>query len=147
LEGNVFNLREGMCRVGIVLGILGFIAGGIFGYLQLQIVWTRHTEFERLSSLGVMREATKAVRDYRDGWRDVTTVHGPWEEYSASNQPHTTRAREKFPKGFAPDSGQSLSAPKGAQLGSADREVPIPTGAEIVEDTLTAGPLGPGLLT
>jgi hypothetical protein len=137
----MLNLREGMRRLGIVLGILGFIAGGIFSYLQLQVAWSHHTEFERLCSLGVMHEVAKAVTDYRDGWRDVKTVHGPWEKYSASNQPHTAQAREKFPKGFIPDSGQPVSASKGTQLGSADRQVPIPAGAEIEEDTLTAGPL------
>ncbi len=137
----MFNLNEGMRRLGIVLGTLGFIAGGIFGYLQLQIVWTRHTEFERICSLGVMREVTKVVKDYRDGWRDVTTVHGPWDKYGGPPQSHAAQAREKFPKGFIPDSAQSASALKGAQLGSAGRQVPIPAGAQIEENTLTAGPL------
>ena len=55
------NMREGMRRVGIALGVLEFVAGGVFGYWNLQDAWSSHTKFERLQALPVMREVNADI--------------------------------------------------------------------------------------
>jgi hypothetical protein len=52
-----------MRRVGIVLGALGCVAGGAFGYWNLQNVWNLHTRFERLQALPVMLDVNAAIKD------------------------------------------------------------------------------------
>ncbi len=65
------NTREGMRRVGIVLGALGCVAGGAFGYWNLMNVWNSHTRFERLQALPVMLDVNAAIKDYQ------AKQHGP----------------------------------------------------------------------
>ncbi len=60
------NIREGMRRVGIVLGALGCVAGGIFGYWNLKNAWSSHTRFERLLALPVMHDVNAAIKDDLD---------------------------------------------------------------------------------
>lgn len=57
------NLREGMRRVGIVLGVLGFLVGGTIGYLRLRKAWRNHTRFERLCSLPIMGGVRTAIKE------------------------------------------------------------------------------------
>ena len=59
------NMREGMRRVGIVLGALGCVAGGAIGYWDLQNVWSSHTRFERLQALPVMIDVNAALKPYQ----------------------------------------------------------------------------------
>lgn len=59
------NMREGMRRVGIVLGALGCAAGGVFGYWDLQNAWSSHTRFERLQALPVMIDVNAALKPYQ----------------------------------------------------------------------------------
>jgi len=92
------NLREGMRRVGIVLGALGCVAGGAYGYLHLQNVWSSHTRFDRLQSLPVISEVTKAINESTDcnklakrfggvPMNSPQTEHGPWERYAPGPKP------------------------------------------------------------
>lgn len=60
------NAREGMRRVGIVLGILGSIIGGLIGYSDLQTVWSSHRKFERLQALAVMKDVATAIKAYKE---------------------------------------------------------------------------------
>lgn len=59
------NAREGMRRLGIVLGILGGIAGGFFGYTDVQNVWTSHRKFESLLASPTVQKAAEAAKDYQ----------------------------------------------------------------------------------
>jgi hypothetical protein len=60
------NFKEGMRRVGIVLGLLGGITGGVFGYSELQNAWGLHTRFKRLQALPVMHDVATAIKAYRE---------------------------------------------------------------------------------
>ena len=60
------NAREGMRRVGLVLGVLGGITGGVIGYSDLQNVWSSHTKFDRLQALPVMHDVATAIKAYPD---------------------------------------------------------------------------------
>jgi hypothetical protein len=114
------NLREGMRRVGIVLGALGCVAGGIFGYSNLQSVWRSHKRFERLQTLPVMVDVNTALKLYRETHdlipaqqesrrKTLPTEHGPWENYGPGPNPDShsvgnetveslaAKAREKSP--------------------------------------------------
>ncbi len=67
------NIREGMRRVGIVLGALGCVAGGGLGYWSLQEVWRAHTRFERLQALPVMLDLNAAIKDFHQVQIDPRT--------------------------------------------------------------------------
>lgn len=80
----MMNLKEGMRRVGIVLGLLGCVAGGTFGYLRLQTLWRNHTRFTRLCSLPIMEQVNTAMKEYRAAPKtlpanffDSKPEHGP----------------------------------------------------------------------
>jgi hypothetical protein len=60
------NAREGMRRLGLVLGVLGCVVGGVFGYLDLQNVWSSHTKFERLQSLAMKHDVAATIKAYQD---------------------------------------------------------------------------------
>ena len=60
------NAREGMRRVGLVLGLLGAIAGAVIGYSGVQIAWRSQRQFQRLQTLPVMQDVTAAIKAYRD---------------------------------------------------------------------------------
>ena len=79
------NFKEGMRRVGIVLGVLGGITGGVFGYSELQNAWALHTRFKRLQALPVMHDVAAAIKAYPEFTsirpiRPVYTIEPPgWE--------------------------------------------------------------------
>ena len=60
------NFDEGLRRIGLALGILGFLIGGIAAYLfELDVVSLRakHAQFESLMSSPLMRNVAKAATD------------------------------------------------------------------------------------
>lgn len=60
------NVREGMRRLGILLGVWGGIVSGLLAYRDAKAAWDRHTAFRRFESLmasPTMRKAAKAVKD------------------------------------------------------------------------------------
>ena len=71
------NMREGMRRVGIVLGALGCVAGGAFGYWNLQNAWSSHTRLERLLALPVMHDVNAAIK------RDLDLLSKPHIDFSS----------------------------------------------------------------
>ena len=62
------NAREGMRRLGIVLGIAGGIVGVIVGYINAQGIWkTRmaYRKFESTMALPTMQEVAKAIKEHQ----------------------------------------------------------------------------------
>src|SRR5207244_2369331 len=58
------NAREGMRRVGIVLGILGGAAGGFVGHGEAQALWnlrSAHNRFELLMASPMMQTIIKQM--------------------------------------------------------------------------------------
>ena len=62
------NAREGMRRLGIVLGCVGGILGAVAGYFGLQNFWSEHTRFDRLRSSAVMHDVATAIKTYQGDW-------------------------------------------------------------------------------
>src|SRR3990167_3652378 len=64
------NTREGMRRLGIVLGVVGGGIGGFFGYIDAQNLWNTHMahkKFESLMALPAVQEATGFTRVTAEG--------------------------------------------------------------------------------
>jgi hypothetical protein len=69
------NVREGMRRLGILVGTCGGILGGCLAYSDARTTWDNHTahrKFEFLMASPTMQKVGKAARDYQNG---------PWVEY------------------------------------------------------------------
>jgi hypothetical protein len=96
------NMREGMRRVGIVLGALGCVAGGAIGYWDLQNVWSSHTRFERLQALPVMLDVNAAIKDYRDS---LAKQHEHETFTDLRPLPPLPPGATPYPPGFVPDKG------------------------------------------
>jgi hypothetical protein len=62
------NVREGMRRLGILLGVCGGIMGGLLGYGDAQDLWHHwkaHRKFNSLMSSATMQDMAKAAREYQ----------------------------------------------------------------------------------
>jgi hypothetical protein len=60
------NVKEGVRRLGILVGICGGLLGGFFANKDLQILWNihnAHQRFENLMASAAMREVAKAALD------------------------------------------------------------------------------------
>jgi len=69
------NVREGMRRLGILLGACGGILGAFLGYSDARTTWDTHVahgRFESLMASPIMQKVAKAAHDYQNG---------PWMEY------------------------------------------------------------------
>lgn len=61
------NVREGMRRLGILLGACGAILGGCLAYSDARTTWgsyAAHRKFESLMASPIMQKVAKAARDY-----------------------------------------------------------------------------------
>lgn len=61
------NVREGIRRLGTLLGACGGILGGCLSYRDLKTTWDTdraHGRFESLTALPTMRRAAKAARPH-----------------------------------------------------------------------------------
>lgn len=71
------NVREGMRRLGILLGACGGILGGCLAYSDVRTTWdnyTAHRKFESLMASPTVQKVAKAAREYQNGpWVN----HGP----------------------------------------------------------------------
>ena len=120
------NFKEGMRRVGIVLGLLGGITGGVLGYSELQNAWSLHTRFKRLQALPVMDDVAAAIKAY-----PKFTAIGPI-------QPDTAQQRQQtvpIPPGATID-WSAANAPKTAARSGYATE---PPGWEPVFETRKSG--------
>ena len=73
--GEVMNVREGMRRLGILLGVSGGILGGCLAYSDAKAAWDSHAAyraFESRMASSTMQKVAKAARDYQNG---------PWVKY------------------------------------------------------------------
>jgi hypothetical protein len=64
------NLREGMRRIGILLGVCGAIVGGFIAYGDATAVWDRHKAYKRFESimaLPTMQNIAKGARKIPKG--------------------------------------------------------------------------------
>lgn len=102
----MLNLREGTRRVGLVLGIVGCLAGGTLGYLRLQTVWRNHTRFKQLSSLPIMEKVNAAINAYPDD-NGLAKQSG-----AVSSTPATP---EHVPK-FNPNAPYTVAPPSDSQI-------------------------------
>lgn len=62
----MMNIREGMRRLGILLGITGGVVGGCFSYTGAKTVWQEYTEYKSFTSSmasPTMLKIAKAARD------------------------------------------------------------------------------------
>jgi hypothetical protein len=58
------NIKEGMRRVGILLGVAGGLFGGVLAYLEGQSLWNAraaHLRFESVMASPTMQQITKAA--------------------------------------------------------------------------------------
>jgi hypothetical protein len=65
MGGKFMNVREGMRRLGIVLGVVGCAIGILFGYESARQLWdvhTAHQRFESLMASPTMLSLAKQVR-------------------------------------------------------------------------------------
>jgi hypothetical protein len=73
------NVREGMRRLGILLGVSGAILGGFVSYSDAKAAWDSHRAYRRFESVmasPAMRKVAKAAQDYqREYWK------GPWTRF------------------------------------------------------------------
>jgi hypothetical protein len=58
------NAREGMRRLGILLGTLGAVTGGFLAYLNAQPIWNSHRKFEAIMRTPTGQSLTKAIKAY-----------------------------------------------------------------------------------
>ena len=132
------NMREGMRRVGIVLGALGCVAGGATGYWNLQNAWSLHTKFERLQDLPIMHDVNAAInRDLdslaqRHGHIDFSNMGGipaHCTEYLTYSVNPTTRADvDNFMKWESEKSRVAQQAPNSIMHGVVDDYIIEPGG-------------------
>jgi hypothetical protein len=74
------NVREGMRRLGILLGVGGAILGGYLAYGDATAVWVNYTasrRFESLTASPAVQRVAKAIREYQNG--PFATY--PWSNY------------------------------------------------------------------
>src|SRR5262245_31567621 len=74
------NAREGMRRLGILLGVSGGILGGFLGCSDAQDLWSHwnaHRQFESLMALPVTQKVASAAKIHQSG---------PWTQYAESTQ-------------------------------------------------------------
>lgn len=77
------NLKEGMRRVGLTLGICGAIVGGFFAWIIVTPAWTEYQEtrqFKNLLQTPTMQKVMKAVHESR---KEESEQSGPWSKYQA----------------------------------------------------------------
>jgi hypothetical protein len=59
------NFKEGMRRVGLVLGICGAVVGGFFAFMTVAPAWTEYQEtlqFEHQLQTRIIREIVEAIQ-------------------------------------------------------------------------------------
>ena len=56
------NAKEGMRRLGILLGTLGAVTGGFLAYLSAQPIWNSHRKFEAIMRTPTGQSLTKATK-------------------------------------------------------------------------------------
>lgn len=62
------NFKEGMRRVGVLLGLAGAVVGGLFAHGQVTQLWAIHSanrEFETALGSPTVRSVTAALQKYR----------------------------------------------------------------------------------
>lgn len=75
------NVREGMRRVGIVLGVLGGAAGAFAGFVDARDVWNARSASNRFESLATSQAVENERRDLWDAMqKDWFTQNAPPEE-------------------------------------------------------------------
>ena len=74
------NTLEGKRRIGIILGVMGGIAGGVMAYPLLLHAWTEHTRFEQLRALPVVQDAAAAIGVYKRDKRDSNGCSDPGDK-------------------------------------------------------------------
>jgi hypothetical protein len=109
------NLREGMRRVGLVLGAMGFCAGVFGGYLYIEPVLRQRSEANRfyaLLSSSVVRREIEVVKLRKDeltkekkapGAQDEFTPADQWEKYAVPPAPHSANKAIRVPPGYTLD--------------------------------------------
>lgn len=73
------NVKEGMRRAGLLLGVCGGLLGGFLAYGDAQNLWNArkaHYRFEALIASPTLRQVAKAVRDEQNG---------PWVKYRSEH--------------------------------------------------------------
>jgi hypothetical protein len=97
------NLREGMRRLGILLGVSGGILGGCLAYSDARATWDNHTahrKFESLMASPTMQKVAEAARDYqKEAWakyqgtptQPAASPKDPWEEAAKQYKAGQTR--------------------------------------------------------
>jgi hypothetical protein len=149
------NIREGMRRVGIVLGALGCVAGGAFGYWNFQNAWSLHTKFERLQALPVMRDVNTAIKRHQDllaepnPFSSIGGVPVPCTEFRTFLLTPTTPTAadfENFIKWDTEESGVARQAPKSIMHGTVgdylinpDKDLDYETGFDVCNVTAANG--------
>src|SRR5258708_7887695 len=85
------NAREGMRRLGILLGACGGILGGCLAYSNAKTTWDNHTEYRKFESRmasATMQKIAKAARDNQNGpWVKHRSEEGSGQvTYEANGQ-------------------------------------------------------------
>lgn len=124
------NAREGMRRIGIVLGVLGGIIAGGIGYSDLQNVWSSHTRFRRLQALAVMHDVATAIKAYQSDWfaQNAPKPAPPATlpaDFFDEQQALAARKPQDQNKVYLDDQGKPIASGK-AQHEGASGWVPVP---------------------
>ena len=83
------NVREGVRRLGILLGACGGILGGCFAYRDAKATWDSHIAFRKFESLmatPTMRKVAKTALDYQHDNPQGTT-NGDGGDWFERNKP------------------------------------------------------------
>lgn len=98
------NFKEGMRRLGLLLGVCGGILGGCLACSGAKATWdnlTAYRKFESLMASPTMQKVAKAARDYqKEAWakyretpaaQPAASPRDPWEEAAKQNKAGQTR--------------------------------------------------------
>ena len=83
------NIREGMRRLGILVGAAGGLVGGFLGYGEAQPLWQTHVayrKFESLMALPIMHKVASTVKEYQ---ADSSRLDFLAREYGGSTECRT----------------------------------------------------------
>jgi hypothetical protein len=125
------NVREGMRRLAVVLGLSGFIVGCYASFGDAQALWSArsaHRKFESLMASPTMQKVAKAARDYqKDAWakyrgmpaaEPAASAKDPWEEAAKQFMAEQTRQAAIASKfGGIPVENEGETRPQTATLG------------------------------
>jgi len=122
-DANAMNVREGMRRLGLVLGALGAAAGAVVAYIQLQPVLAQRAQYKTFQSLAVSPVVQKELEFLKTDtitrstgppndrlgpwslWTPVpndwpSEVSGPWSRYGDTDKPTDPYAAYQVPVGW-----------------------------------------------